>query len=80
MDITEENKLTFKYFSKPYLIPNFQIIIGESHEFTLATYSWLLPEDHEFFKLFKHTIRNSEMHRVFSEIQSFQLCDVVRIV
>ena len=23
MDISEENKLTFKYFSKPYLIPKF---------------------------------------------------------
>ena len=39
MDISEENKLTFKYFSKPYLIPKFQIIIDESLEFTLAAYS-----------------------------------------
>ena len=78
MEISEENKLTFKYFSKPYLIPKLQIIIDESLEFTLTTYGWLLPNDHEFYKLFKRTVRNSEMHRIFSEVQSYQLCDGVK--
>ena len=78
MDISEENKLTFKYFPKPYLIPKFQIIIDESLEFTLATCGWFLPDDHEFYELFKRTVRNSEMHRIFSEIQSYQLCDGVK--
>ena len=75
MDISEEDRLTFKYFSKPYLIPKFQIIIGESLEFTLAIYGCLLLDDHEFYKLFKRSVRNSEMHRIFSEVQSYQLCD-----
>ena len=61
MDISEEKKLTFKYFSKPYLIPKFQIII-----------------DHEVYKLFKRSVRNSEMHKIFSEVQSYQLCDGVK--
>ena len=78
MDISEENKSTFKYFSKPCLIPKFQIIIDESLELTLATNGWLLPDDHELYKLFKRTVRNSEMHRIFSEIQSYQLCDGVK--
>ena len=78
MVISEEKKLTFKYFSKPYLIPKFQIIIDESLEFTLATYSQLLLDDHEFYKLFKRSVRNSEMHKIFSEIQSYQLCDGVK--
>ena len=47
MDISKENKLTFRYFSKPHLIPKFHIIIDESLEFT-ATYGSLLPDDHEF--------------------------------
>ena len=78
MDISEENKLMFKYFSKPYLIPKFRIIIDKSIEFTLATYCWVLPDDHEFYKLLMHSVRNSEMHRIFSEIQSYQLCDGVK--
>ena len=78
MDISEENKLIFKYLSKQYLIPKFQIIIDESLEFTLATYGWLLPDGHEFYKLFKHAVKNSEMQRIFSEIQSYQLCDGVK--
>ena len=76
--ISEKNKVKFKYFSKPYLIPKFQIIIDESLEFILKTYGWLLPDDHEFYKLFKHSVRNSEMHRIFSEIQSYQLCNGVK--
>ena len=78
MDISEENKLTFKYFSKPYLIPKFQIIIDESLEFTLAAYSQLPLDDHEFYKLLKRSVRNSELHKIFSEIQSYQLCDSVK--
>ena len=68
MDIYEENKLTFKSFSKPYLIPKFQIIINKSLEIKLATYGWLLLGDHEFYMLFKHSVCNSEMHRKLSEI------------
>ena len=67
MHISEENKLTFKYFSNPCLMPKFQIIIDENLEFTLSPYDWLLPDDHEFYKLLKRTVRNSEMHRIFSE-------------
>ena len=37
MDISGENKVGFKYFSKPYLIPKFEIMIDERLEFTLAT-------------------------------------------
>ena len=49
--ISEESKLIFKYFSKPYLIPKFQINIDTSLEFTLATFGCLLPDDHKFLKL-----------------------------
>ena len=68
MDIFEERKLTFKYFSKPYL----------TAKFTLAIYGWLLPDDYEFYKLFKSSVENSEMHRIFSEIQFYQLCYCVK--
>ena len=37
MEMSEENELTSKYFSKPYLIPKFQITIDQRLEFTLAT-------------------------------------------
>ena len=49
--ISEESKLIFKYFSKPYLIPKFQINIDKSLEFTLATFGFLLPDDHKFLTL-----------------------------
>ena len=49
--ISEKSKLIFKYFSKPYLIPKFQINIDKSLEFTLATYGFLLPDDHKFLTL-----------------------------
>ena len=68
MDISQENKLTFKYFSNPCLISKFQIIIDVNLELKLPPYDWLLPDDHEFYKLLKRTVRNSEMHRIFPEI------------
>ena len=74
MDISAENKLTFKYFSKSYLIPKFQFVIDESLEFTLATYSWLLPNDYEFYKLCKQSVRNSEINRIFSILSAMWWC------
>ena len=57
--ISEDSKLIFKYFSKPYLIPKFQINIDKSLEFTLATYGFLLPDDHKFLTLGQKIKKNS---------------------
>ena len=57
--ISEESKLIFKYISKPYLIPKFQINIDKSLEFTLATYGFLLPDDHKFLTLGQKIKKNS---------------------
>ena len=56
----------------------FQNIYNKSLEFALVTYGSLLPYDCEFCKLFNRSVRNSELHRIFSEIQSYRLCDGVK--
>ena len=45
---------------------------------SLAAYGWLPPDGHEFYNLFKRSVKNLEMHRIFSKIQSYQLCDGVK--
>ena len=70
--ISEESKLIFKYFSKPCLIPQFQINIGKSLEFTLATYGCLLPDDHEFLWVFFSWVFLPLEIRVTRKIFTFQ--------
>ena len=43
------------------LITKFQIIIDKSLEFTSATSGWLLPDDHEFYRLLKPSVRNESV-------------------
>ena len=39
------NKIT-----RPYIVPEFEIIISDSFQFTIAVYGWLLPSDHPLYK------------------------------
>ena len=44
------NKLTFKFFERPYIIPQLEVIVDESLAYTCAAYGHLLPDDHFLYK------------------------------
>ena len=54
----QKDKIVFKYFSKPLLIPQHEVVVDESLSFTCAVFGWLLVDDHIIYKTNKRSVRN----------------------
>ena len=52
------NKVTFKLLIKPYIVPQFEIIVDETLSYTRAAYGWLLPDNHELYKTYRRSVGN----------------------
>ena len=42
-------EVELKKITRPYIVPEFEIIISDSLQFTVAVYGWLLPSDHPLY-------------------------------
>lgn len=45
-----KDKIVLKYFWKPLLIPQYEVVLGESLSSTCAVFGWLLVDDHIIYK------------------------------
>eukprot|EP00795_Rhopilema_esculentum_P010443 gene10443-19147_t len=68
------NKLTFKFFERPYIIPQLEVIVDESLAYTCAAYGHLLPDDHFLYKESKRSLRNITISKFLNDLSSLKLC------
>ena len=71
----QESKVTFKYYSKPYLSPKFEVIIDDSLVITCALFGCVLPDTHEVYKQYKRSVRNIPLSGPLKEISNFKVCN-----
>lgn len=76
VDATEIS-LCLKFFTSPYLVPKYQVIIDENLQFTCAIFGWVLPEDHAVYKAYFRTLRNVTVSQLLLDIESYNFCDGV---
>ena len=67
----QESKVSFKYYSKPYLSPKFEEISDDSLTFTCALFGCVLPDTHEVYKQYKRSVRNITLSGLLKEISNF---------
>eukprot|EP00794_Sanderia_malayensis_P002689 gene2689-3111_t len=73
------NKISFKFFQKPYIIPQFEVIVDESLGFTSAVYGFLLPDDHKLYKMFRRSLQNVTILQLLDDFTNQKLCPGVDI-
>lgn len=66
-----------KHFVKPFALSKFELIIGDSLEFTCAVFGWLLPDDNQMYKIYKRSIRKTGISKVLKHFESSKICNGV---
>ena len=70
----QKDKIVFKYFSKPLLIAQYEVVIDESLNFTCAVFGWLLVDDNIIHKTNKRSARNITVSQLLYEIKNLNIC------
>ena len=73
------NMLRLTFSQKPYITPQFEIIVDESLGFSCAVYGLLLPEDHTLYKMYKRSLRNVTISQLQDDFMSQEICPGVNI-
>ena len=72
LEIGTEVKL--KKITRPYIVPEFEIIISDSLQFTVAVHGWLLPSDHPLYKANSRSMYGVSVSALINEIASYVMC------
>ena len=72
LEIGTEVKL--KKITRPYIVPEFEIIRSDSFQFTIAVYGWLLPSDHPLYKTNSSSMCDISVSALLNEIASYVMC------
>ena len=46
-----DDRITMQKMKLPYLLPQYEMVFDESLGFTLSVFHWLLPDDHELYRV-----------------------------
>ena len=52
-----DTTVTLKHFLKPYIVPEYEVIVDDSLAFTCVVFGWIVPDDNEIYKIYKRLIR-----------------------
>jgi len=72
-------KMYFTFLHKPFALPQFEVIVDESLGFVCGIYGLPLPDDHEFYKIHKRSLRNITISELLDELLNQKLCPGVSV-
>ena len=73
--VTHHEKTTsFKKFTKPFLVPTYEIIVDESLVYSCVVLDWVLQSDHFFIKQYLGSMNNVFICDLIAEIENFKVC------
>ena len=67
-------EISFKYFERPFIIPQLEAIIDESLGYTCAAYGFVLPDHHTLYKEHKRSVTNITISNFLKAFLSHKLC------
>ncbi|XP_065645886.1 uncharacterized protein LOC136076375 [Hydra vulgaris] len=73
--VTHHEKTTsFKKFTKPFLVPTYEIIVDESLVYSCVVLGWVLQSDDYFIKQYLGSVKNVFISDLITEIENFKVC------
>ena len=68
------DKILFQMITETYLLSPIELIVDESLGFSCAVFGWLLPDDHELYKMHFRSVRNISLSNLLCELSEFKVC------
>ena len=76
-EVQEGENVTISFQDPQFTLPKFEITIVTSLAYTIRVYRFLLPEDHEMYKLYKRSVRNITVSNIVALILQNIICSGV---
>ena len=68
------SNIKFISYLHPHIVPQFEITIDDSLEFSVVVFGWLLSDVHPLYKKYKRSVRNVTVSNLLTEIKQYHLC------
>ena len=69
-----DDRVILRKTKVPYLLPECEIVIDDSLEFTLSVFHWLLPENHKLYKTHYRCVKHIDIQQLFGKTKEYVLC------
>ena len=76
--IYESSKVVFRKIIKPYVLPQYEVVIDDGLGFSITIFGWLLPNDHEIYKKYLRSVRKITISKLLVELQTYQICNGIQ--
>ena len=68
------DRITLRRWIESCLTPKFEIVIDNCLGFSIAMFSWLLPETHKIYKDNKRSVKNITVSELIQAIEEYEVC------
>ena len=76
--VYESSKVVFRKIIKPYVLPQYEVVINDGLGFSITIFGWLLPNDHEIYKKYLRSVRKITISKLLVELQTYQICNGIQ--
>ena len=76
---SSDNKIVFTKMQVAFTLPKNELIGDESLGFSVIVFGWVLPEEHEIYKMFLRSIRNISIIELLDKIRKYELCEGLKV-
>ena len=73
IDVSED-VVTWSENAELFTVPKFGIEIDDSLAYTIQIFDWLLPEDHELYKICKRSVKNMAISNLIDKLNNVNIC------
>lgn len=74
VDTTVESFIRVSKNVAEYLLPQYELFIDDSLSFTVRFYGWNLPHDHDFYIVYKRSMRNVTVSNLIAALTKRYVC------
>lgn len=68
------NYMSFYFYDQVHSVPNYEIYVDESLNFTIRCLLWSVPATHDLYKQYEQSVKNVTISSLISDLSSYKLC------
>ena len=78
IDSSDESQLRITKNDEKHSVPLYEIHVDDSLSFTIRTYGWSLPDDHQMYLTYRRSLQNVTLSSLIAAITSCFICSGIR--